>query len=61
MHRDAGSERLQEGRLRRTLPSAWALDADLTVPPRATKADLLKAMDGHVLGRAELIGRYNRK
>ena len=37
-----------------------ALDTDLnfTVPP--TKADLLKAMESHVLGNAELIGTYEK-
>lgn len=39
----------------------YALDTDLTLPPRKTKAELLKAMEGHVLGQAELKGRYKRK
>jgi Raf kinase inhibitor-like YbhB/YbcL family protein len=39
----------------------YALDAELTLPPRKTKADLLKAIEGHVLGQAELMGRYKRK
>ena len=29
--------------------------------PRRTKADLLKAMEGHVLGQTELMGRYKRR
>ena len=41
-----GGERLREGRLRRTLPSAWALDTDLSIPPRATKADLMRPWKG---------------
>ncbi len=39
----------------------YALDTELTLPPRRTKADLLKAIEGHVLGQAELMGRYKRK
>jgi Raf kinase inhibitor-like YbhB/YbcL family protein len=39
----------------------YALDVELTLPPRKTKADLLKAIEGHVLGQAELMGRYKRK
>lgn len=39
----------------------YALDTDLTLPPRKTKAELVKAMEGHVLGQAELMGRYKRK
>lgn len=69
-HRDSGGQRLREGRLR-ILPSSWAahryffklyaLDAKLTLPPQTTKADLLKAIEGHVLGQTELIGRYKQK
>jgi len=39
----------------------YALDTDLKLPPRRTKADLLKAIEGHVLGQAELMGRYKRR
>jgi Raf kinase inhibitor-like YbhB/YbcL family protein len=39
----------------------YALDAALSLPPRATKADLLKAIEGHVLGQAGLMGRYQRR
>ena len=39
----------------------YALDTELTLPPRQTKQDLLKAIEGHVLGRAELMGWYMRK
>ncbi len=39
----------------------YALDAELTLPARKTKAELLKAIEGHVLGQAELMGRYKRK
>lgn len=38
----------------------YALDTELALPPRKTKAELLKAIEGHVLGQAELMGRYQR-
>ncbi len=37
-----------------------ALDIVLTSPPGASKASLTRAMAGHVLGKAELMGRYAR-
>ena len=38
----------------------YALDERLGLPPGAKKKDLLKAMDNHVLGQAELVGTYGR-
>lgn len=38
----------------------YALDAALDLQPGATKRQVLDAMDGHVLDRAELIGTYKR-
>jgi len=38
----------------------YALDKKLGLSPRATKAGLLKAMHGHVLAHAELVGLYKR-
>ncbi|MBA4063776.1 MAG: YbhB/YbcL family Raf kinase inhibitor-like protein [Isosphaera sp.] len=38
----------------------FALDRELPDLGRPTKADLLRAMDGHVLGTAELVGRYQK-
>lgn len=38
----------------------YALDTPLDLPPKATKADLLMAMNGHVLAQAELVGLYQR-
>lgn len=38
----------------------YALDTLLDIPARATKADVEKAMKGHVLGEAQLIGLYSR-
>ena len=39
----------------------YALDALLELPASTTKAQLEKAMKGHVLGQAELMGKYRRK
>jgi hypothetical protein len=39
----------------------YALDAPVVLPPRTAKVDVLRAMHGHVLGRAELMGRYGRR
>lgn len=39
----------------------YALDATLDLPASARKADLQKAMRGHVLAEAQLVGRYDRK
>ena len=38
----------------------YALDADLGLPAGATKKELLKAMEGHVLAEGQLVGRYQR-
>ena len=38
----------------------YALDAQLTLGDGARKQDLLKAMEGHVLGQGQLMGRYKR-
>ncbi|MER3424119.1 MAG: YbhB/YbcL family Raf kinase inhibitor-like protein [Nitrospiraceae bacterium] len=39
----------------------YALDAMLNLPTGTTKAELEKAMQGHILGQAELMGTYQRK
>ena len=39
----------------------YALDTELSLKPRATKADLLRAMEGHILAQGELMGTYRRK
>ena len=36
----------------------YALDGELTAEPGLDKAELLKAMKGHILAEAELIGTY---
>jgi len=38
----------------------FALDCVLPLAGGAEKATVLKAMEGHILGEAELMGRYNR-
>jgi Raf kinase inhibitor-like YbhB/YbcL family protein len=38
----------------------YALDIRLDLTPDATRADVLKAMDGHVLGKGVLAGRFHR-
>jgi hypothetical protein len=38
----------------------FALDSELDLQEKATKAELEKAMDGHILEKAELMGRYER-
>lgn len=38
----------------------YALDAMLNLKPGATKEELLKAMKGHVLAEAQIMGKYGR-
>jgi Raf kinase inhibitor-like YbhB/YbcL family protein len=38
----------------------FALDEKLDLGPDATRADVLKAMDGHVLGKGVVVGRFHR-
>lgn len=38
----------------------YALDVELALRPGATRAELDAAMRGHILSRAELMGRYTR-
>ncbi len=39
----------------------YALDTALDLPASTTKKDLEKAMQGHILGQAELMGTYRRR
>jgi Raf kinase inhibitor-like YbhB/YbcL family protein len=39
----------------------YALDADLGLKPGLTRADLLAAIDGHVIGQGEIVSIYERK
>ena len=38
----------------------YALDLELKLEPSATKGQLLKAMQGHILAEGQLMGRYKR-
>jgi Raf kinase inhibitor-like YbhB/YbcL family protein len=38
----------------------YALDIKLDLTPDATRADVMKAMDGHILGKGVLVGRFHR-
>ncbi|HSA60035.1 MAG TPA: YbhB/YbcL family Raf kinase inhibitor-like protein [bacterium] len=38
----------------------YALDAMLGIPPKSTKFDVEKAMKGHVLAEARLMGKFGR-
>ena len=39
----------------------YALNTHLNLPPGRTKEELLHAMEGHILGQAELMGKYKRR
>jgi Raf kinase inhibitor-like YbhB/YbcL family protein len=39
----------------------YALDIELTSEAGITKAELLKSMEGHILGQGQLMGRYKRQ
>jgi Raf kinase inhibitor-like YbhB/YbcL family protein len=39
----------------------YALDAELNLPPGRSKANLLKAMEGHILAQGQIMGRYKRR
>lgn len=40
--------------------TVYALDTPLELSPGASKADLLDAMEGHILDQGELVGTYER-
>jgi hypothetical protein len=39
----------------------FALDAEFELPEDADKSALLKAMEGHIIGRGEIVGLYKKK
>jgi len=39
----------------------YALDTEIGLGPRATKADLLREIDGHILAQGQLMGAYERR
>jgi len=49
------------GKAHRYVFKLYALDIMTGLLPGVTKADLLKAMDGHVLGEGQLRGTYQRQ
>ncbi len=49
------------GKPHRYVFKLYALNAPTGLPPGATRADLLKAMNGHVLGEGRLTGTYQRQ
>lgn len=49
------------GKAHRYFFKLYALDTVTGLQPGATKAELLKAMEGHVLAEGELMGKYRRK
>jgi Raf kinase inhibitor-like YbhB/YbcL family protein len=38
----------------------YALDTKLDLTPDATRPDVLKAIDGHIVGKAVMVGRFHR-
>jgi Raf kinase inhibitor-like YbhB/YbcL family protein len=38
----------------------FALDSTLPLGPDASRADVMKAMEGHIIGKAILVGRFKR-
>lgn len=48
------------GKPHRYFFKVYALDTRLDLPPRATKKDLLRAMQGHILAQGHLIGTFRR-
>jgi len=48
------------GKVHRYLFKLYALDTSLSLQPGASKADLEKAMRGHILAQGQLIGTYSR-
>ncbi len=48
------------GKLHRYFFKLYALDTQIDLPPGSTKAELVRAMEGHILAETELIGTYGR-
>jgi Raf kinase inhibitor-like YbhB/YbcL family protein len=38
----------------------YALDAKLDLSPKATKKEVVKAMEGHILAQGQLMGTFSR-
>jgi Raf kinase inhibitor-like YbhB/YbcL family protein len=48
------------GRPHRYFFKLYALDTELPLKPRVTRQEVLRAMAGHILGEAQLMGTYQR-
>ena len=48
-------------RAHRYVFKVYALDVQLNLDPKSMKADLEKAMEGHIIARGEWVGVYKRK
>ncbi|MGA2955719.1 MAG: YbhB/YbcL family Raf kinase inhibitor-like protein [Thermodesulfobacteriota bacterium] len=48
-------------RAHRYVFKAYALDVQMNLDPKSMKADLEKAMEGHIIARGEWVGVYKRK
>lgn len=49
-----------EGKAHRYLFKLYALDTTLSLSEQATKKDIIKAMQGHIIAETKLIGTYKR-
>ena len=49
------------GRPHRYFFKLYALDAEIPLKARATKKDLLRAMEGHILAEGQLMGKFQRR
>jgi hypothetical protein len=49
-----------KGKSHRYFFKLYALDTALSLPTGASKAEVEKAMQGHILGQGQLMGRYAR-
>jgi Raf kinase inhibitor-like YbhB/YbcL family protein len=60
-HLGYGGPAPPRGPVHRYFFKLYALDANLALRSGATKAEVERAMKGHILAKAELMGRYQRK
>jgi len=58
---DYGGPCPPRGKPHRYFFKLYALDCELDLKPGATKPQLLQTMEGHILAKGELMGRYQRK
>jgi hypothetical protein len=48
-------------RAHRYIFKVYALDVQMNLDPKSMKADMEKAMEGHIIARGEWVGVYKRK